>query len=342
MSVHVNLDSTGVFYTVGISEEFDYKHYSLILETNVVIMLRDFYYKPHKMPSKKRSAVIELLLRNMGSDYVPGFGIFEASYHPLPYIRTAREEVYTQALKNLFAWEPEKIIRHATTTGEKLKNQPPKTPLNTKNTFLPMIKLNPMMASSYVSLLKIHSLNKGSSKTKRKDRSKLHLYEEFMNFQNEEIHIINGMESQLAFYYFLGSDSEKNTVSKFLKLGSPNINNISSACWDLFFLRLIQHNIHNGMEGIKDPKLVTSDKPLAEFFASNSSLKAIIDFGSSKVPFVIYSHEKKLDQETKNKLQEIQNKILLDIPKRFIKHKDDDTYDNIINKISELEHELTK
>lgn len=329
MGTHVKKDKANYFYTIGVSGEFDYNHFSLILDANAVISLRNFYYKPHSMRSDQKNGVVELLINNYKRDFIPGFGIFEASYHPSSSIQRTREEDFILPIEEMYSWCPSQVLKHAASQGVERKKKQSKNPKREINTYIPMLERLPLLSASYACLLMIHLLN-----MKKRNVSGIKLYEEFMLFQNDELKTMCSLESILAFDYFIHN---KDYVSKLMKFGSPNLRTLSNTCWDIFYLRLLHNNFYKGLEGIVNPKLITSDKGLAQL-STNSSLKVILDLDSTQLSMVMFNTDIN-DREIQRKLTAIQNKITLGSFERY-RAPAEERLELIIDVVNKLEKQL--
>ncbi|PTM58363.1 hypothetical protein [Desmospora activa] len=330
-AIHVKKDSANYFYTIGVSEEMDYHHFSLILDANAVIALRSFYYKPHAMRPDQKNGVIELLITNYKKDFIPGFGIHEASYHPSKAIQHEREKEFLESIEEMYSWSPNEILKHAKSNGIKRDKKKVNQSQRKINTYIPMLKSLPLLAASYACLLKLHLLNSKKSKFPG-----IQLYEEFMLFQNDDLKTMSAFETILAFDYLVNN---KDYVSKLMKFGSPNLQKVSSACWDLFYLRLLHNNFYKGLDGIINPKLITSDEGLSKL-ATNSSLKAILDLGEDQISMIVFNTDV-TDKELQKKINNIEHKLTLDMIKRY-SISDEERFKRIIDTVEKLEKQLYK
>lgn len=63
MKKNIQYDKYNYFCYIGVFQDKDYEPVSLILDTQIVIMLERFYYRPHKLESKVNAAITHFLVK---------------------------------------------------------------------------------------------------------------------------------------------------------------------------------------------------------------------------------------------------------------------------------------
>lgn len=257
------------FSLIGYSSNVNYNHKTIVLDSNIVILLEKFFFTPNRMKNNEKELITKFLLNSLFKDKIPGFGIQEAcSDRNTNTIDNEAKEKMLYAIETINLWGPDQIINHSLRSGgfeyKRTKREKPIMKLSLIDT---IEELNPFLLPIYAAVLKIHLLNRKKSKI----QNKLALLEEYVDFMNNEIKAILPIELHLAFDYFLGDSNKSNYVQNLLKFnpkkGSTVLDSVWNASWDIFFLRLLHWGSLNGLKGIvnppmENPKLVTNDNDL--------------------------------------------------------------------------------
>jgi hypothetical protein len=287
MSIY--MDRYNYYAYIGVFNDKDYKHFSLILDTNTAINLEKYYYKPKSLNGVILEATRDFLLNNSASDTIFGFALQEScwDFH-LAGINNIQYQKMTKALEDQYTWSKEKIIGHAYSNGIEFDGSPRREKVTYVSTILNQLISNPLLAGSYASVLKIMLLQK------RAKSNKLNLVEEYVHFINFELFADMALETQVAFYYLIGSPSMQEIGDKIFKFDlkkTPILLNAWNTAWDFFYLRLLQRSyFDNSFLNTISPKLVTADKGIINL-ASLCSLEGVISTKDAPLPLISFNYE---------------------------------------------------
>ncbi|MFU1796764.1 hypothetical protein ACM1RC_23080 [Paenibacillus azoreducens] len=338
MSNNIQTDEHSIFTFIGVSTERDYDAFSLILDSNVVILMEKFFYEPQKMKPEYREAVVDFLINTIDKDKVPGFAIQESCWdRNLISLNMPQLKKLEQALNMINSWEKDDILKHKNSSGFEYKGIVIRNKPSLTESLIPHFEANPMIMGSYAMLLKIHILNRRKSKA-----NKFKLFREFFDFMNYEVKAVHAIEHSLAIDYFLRSSTKGEYVQKLLKFGAKDpLSAILTSCWDIFFLRFLQLSYMKNIEGIIMPKLVTRDDALIEL-ARYSSIQGLIDLNDTPLPIVSFDDNEEFDAETITFLEEIKYETIRTVTQRAIAYSGDRTVhiNNLKKKIREMENQL--
>jgi hypothetical protein len=333
MSKNIQYDKFDYFCYIGAIPDKDYEPVSLILDTQVVIMLEKFYYNPHKLQSEVKAAVTEFLLLNIHKDRIPGFAMQEACWdRSLGSINAPQFARLQLAIDSIDTWDKERIIKHSQSNGLPYKDYVMREKVLFTKTMIPHLESNPLLLGSYATILKIHLMHYRKSKA-----DKFKLIREFVDFMNEKVGIFHAVEFSLTIDYFLGNSPQSDNVQKLLKFGSKDpLGAIITSCWDLFFLRFLQLSFMEKTEGIIMPKLVSRDDALINI-AKYASIHGLIEMNETPMPIVSFDHND-LDAYTVEFIEEVNRKIKNTAHIRSMSYLGD--INKVVSKITETAKEL--
>jgi hypothetical protein len=338
----IQMDRNGYYAYISPIENTDYEHISLILDTNVAINVERFYYKPNKQETNKKQATVDFLIDNLGSDLIDGFAKQEACWdYSIKRLNQSQYEKMENALDKVFSWSKDEIIAHIDSPGIVSEHELNRAKPPMFTTLIDqVIKCNPFILNSYISVLKIMILQK-KLHGKLKDKKKC--VEEYVEFVNT-VHAVNcGLENYVAINYFLGKDESYKLGNKLFKFDVKDENMLLRAMnisWDFFFLRLLQNAYLDKVDYLdaQNPKLITRDDGLINL-AELCSLEASMDNNINIFTFF----ERDLRPEYINFMESIEKKLYFGSVDRRIKQdliKKENEY--LMNLARQLEEEILK
>jgi len=271
MDKNVHYDKRNCYAYISVLKEFKEQPYSLIMDANTAINLGKFYYKPYALVdtnkkdndsnrNKEWLSTMELLIDIQDKDPVFGFALQETCWdYDKKCINEIQYSKMEHALKSEYLWNTSEIIRNAYSLGHTNNFNVNRKKVNKIETLLDQMECNPLMLGSYACILKMLLLQKKINNIGRE-----HCYIEFIEFMRKDIRIIHSIEANIAACYFLGKDETKEMSEKILKFGKKGsmLLNAWNACWDIFYLRLLQNdsevgvNTHNTVLLTKDEGLI--------------------------------------------------------------------------------------
>lgn len=331
---NVTYDDYGYFAYIGVNSS--YQHHSLILDTNVVIAMEKFYYRPHKMLPLHRQAMADFLINIIGADPVPGFGIQEACWdYSKSRVNSKQMEKLERAINDIYTWDKDIILRHSRSSGIKYDEVITRSAINKTESHSQDFDSNPLLLGSYATLLKIYLLNR-----KKSTVPGMKLFKELVEFMDKTLGLIHSLELQLAVDYFLASSSKSEYVQKLLKFSSKDaLHAIWGASWDIFFLRALQNSFYDKGHGLVNPKLVTADKALAQL-ADYITLSAVIDDGEVRIPVLIQDARGLSNSEYDIELEKISRELYFTVKQRTPIQDFNEFTNNVSKVIKDLEKEI--
>lgn len=240
------------------------EHKTYVLDSNVVIKLRDLFYNPQKMSIEEINYYIGLLEYFRDKDVLPGPAMQELSWNfehyeldQVKYIRLA------DALDTLFSYDYFTISRIKAQSKYVSDTKPVKGSRKSFKNLSLNIEANLYLLPSLCIMLKYHQVVKKYNDNRSR-------YIEICNFSMNELKLIGAYELTLITeLLFSSSDTKTNMIKNMLKIdGSDNyLRQVWNSCWDIFFLRYITAAAANTLsfnsyKNIYNPVLVTRDKNL--------------------------------------------------------------------------------
>lgn len=253
---------------------------SFILDSNVVIKLRDLFYSPHKMSIDEVNYYIGLLEFFRDKDVVPGVAIHELSWDFEKFKTDETKSIrLLNALNTLFSYEELTFARIKAQHEFISDVQPVKGGKRTFSSLFLNADANIFLLPSFCVMLKYHQVVKIHSDNKTR-------YIEICNFMKDELKLVGAYELSLITELLFSSNYSKNKIiNNMLKIDSKSNNSqkIWNSCWDIFFLRFITAFAANTLsdspiQKILNPILVTRDNNLFELGSSlDNSNEVVID-----------------------------------------------------------------
>lgn len=282
----ITMDKYNHYAYIGVFKDKDYKHFSLIMDTNTAINLEKYYYKPNSMDERVLKSTRDFLIENIKLDPVYGFALQESCWDlSLKGINTLQYQKMSEALENQYTWSKERIILHSSTKGIKSKIEPHREKIIFIKTLTDNFDANPYLPGSYACVLKIIIL------LKKYMKNKIKLVEEYIHFINNELLGDCSLETQVLIYYLFGEPKLQEIGDKIFKLNKkkvPILLNSWNITWDFFFLRLLQLSyFDNDSTGVLSPKLVTADKGIINL-ANLCSLEGVISSSDGPMPIISF------------------------------------------------------
>lgn len=326
---------------VRLSEQ-EYDHYSLFLDTNVVINMEKFYYQPHKLSKKLRYEIVDILYENRNKEWIPGFGIYEACFDiNTKRINNEMLKKMEYAITSLQNMTPLEISMLANSHGiiSNISTQRNKT--NEPDTLIELWDANPFLFSTYASLLKLFQLKKKKSKGRE-----LENFKSYVKFMTDDIGTINALELIIGAYYFLSTGKKHDCIQSLIKINNSNIlQSVWNASWDIFFYRVLYSSINskeligsilNNISEVVNPKLLTGDNALIEF------CKSFTLTGTYNSMSVLFVDDRDIKKEFLEELYNINRTITSNISVRMEKLQSiKDPKEHLTAIISKIEKELT-
>ncbi|SMC92512.1 hypothetical protein [Sporomusa malonica] len=241
----------------------NYKEYKnniiYILDTNLCILYRDFYYAPLSFKTKRPecySAIKELhsLLSPYHSNIIYALAIEESSRTVSNFtMNQQKQREITSAIQQIFQMNTYQFERFALTVKKVniVKDYSPKgnSKINALKQDIPFI---PYIRVIYVCLLKLYLL-------KRLNKGKIYKYIDFLAFIDEKVDMVLSQVLTFAiFYIFDECGSLKKIMDKKENSLSELIHNIWNASIDMYFITFTRMLISSN----ELPVLITADKNL--------------------------------------------------------------------------------
>lgn len=239
---------------------------SYVLDSNVVMKLRDVFYNPSKISEEELSEYYRLLMKIQGQDVVPGFAIRELAWD---YEKKEMDSIKTNrlvyAMDRLLTYNQEEMkrifhLKEATTCPENSNVTRGKKKFNG---IYENKDVNIFLLPTFAALLKFHILlhTEGASEA---------IFKKYVEFIIKEHKMNTGYEFQYIIYKLFGKEHVREKVEGLLKLNGKisGGQSIWNASWDLFFIRILNDAAsrfvnNRSLMDIYNPILVTMDKNLA-------------------------------------------------------------------------------
>lgn len=333
------MDKYNYYAHIGVFKNKDYKHFSLIIDSNTAINLEKYYYNPSKLGEKKLMATRDFLISNIHTDPVYGFALQETCWDYQRFsLNMEQYRKMESALVQQYSWSEKKIISHARSKGIQYDGTPPqREKVSEIHTLINQLECNPFLTASYASVMKIMILQKKSNK------NKMDLIEEYVDFVNNQLIGELALETQIAFLYFLGEPKMQEIGDKIFKFDSkkmPVLLNAWNTAWDLFYLRLLQRcYFDREFMNTVAPKLVTADKGIINL-ASLCSLETAIITNDAPIPILSFD-DNNIRAEYIHDATRINKELYYSSIQREMKRKSLTSIDNhVIEIATKLEKEL--
>ncbi|WP_427050955.1 hypothetical protein [Paenibacillus sp. TC-CSREp1] len=317
---------------------------SFILDSNVVMKLRDLFYSPHKMNVSEVDYYIGLLEFFKDKDVVPGIAIQELSWDFEKFkIDFNKQTRLLNAIDTLFSYDESTILRIKAQQEFVGGMQPIKGGKKNFQSLASNIDANIFLVPSFCVMLKYHHVLRNYSDNKSR-------YLEICNFLMNTLKLVGGYELALITELLFSLNEDRtNAINSMLKIEieSNLLKGIWNSCWDIFFLRFITGFAANTLsnlptQGIFNPILVTRDENLYRVGCSIENNSEVV-LGDQVYPGIAGSFEYSNENtEIVLKMREVILGSSSDRVKAFDKMTEKQREDHWLKIIKNLEIELLK
>ncbi len=313
--------STEKIYYLNSSVRNPGRHITYILDSNIVVGLSDLYY--NRFTNRDRlDTYLGLYNELKGKDILAGAAIGELCWDSNNNkIDKNKESTLLKCINGLFIESDYQKNTKATYSSKKQEFSSLIENAKVNETFLPSLCLIKKFSNLY------------NLKLSNKE-----VYEQLINFIDDEHKMLLSYEFALITYFLFSNDNtRKNLFRNLFKLDSRKISdkNIFNGCWDIFFLRLINDlparsfndtpiaNIHNIC-------FITADKNLATY--ANSILDSdeeTFDFRDNILMPAVDLNERYFKADVWNYVLDKYDYLTLNSPVRleFIKNMNKDDFE---------------
>ena len=276
---------------------------TLILDTNTLIDMKNFYFKG---PSNRYSGLEELLLHypfhnSRSVDINFGWAVAEATWPRGEDINLEKRREFIHAASTIVNWTPAMVSKNFSNRHAPV-NRDRKWP----NIALPKADEVPdcrlLLATHYGSLLYLLDLyNRRRAWVKQNSTEALRQY---YSWVSEVLGTRDSYSTAIAIALLCGSTEEREKANRIFKLSGNETNNeIAKKCWnvawDMVMTSLAEGISYGLLPGARpEPAcLVTKDSdPMS--LRNSAEMKMLIDSGSSQMPFSMISYDLKKGVET--------------------------------------------
>ncbi|MCC5910860.1 MAG: hypothetical protein JJT76_10530 [Clostridiaceae bacterium] len=257
---------------------------SYLLDSNIVMSLRDLFYNPSKMKDDEINGLLNLVdfLKNRG--IISSVAIRELSWN-IQDVRVddIKYNRYNEALRGLF-FDPlvkDRIVNKKDYISE---YKPKKGTTRQLDSIYENIEQNISIITTMSVLIKIYELFLIYDIEKDCES----IYNDICIFMSDEIGVFGAYELLLIQHLLFSNDQQKkNEIRRLLKLNNKKDikKNLWNSSWDILFMRIITAVSVNSVRGdsindIHNPILVTCDKDLyklTSYFLSTIKFEKIND-----------------------------------------------------------------
>ncbi|WP_068615368.1 hypothetical protein [Paenibacillus tuaregi] len=261
------------------------RYIELFLDTNLCILLRDFYREPQSIVNRPdniwdtlRDLLKYIEIHDLIVDY--SLGIEEACRNKNDFsINRVKVQEMTSCIGGLFSLSYFEMLEHS----KLIKFTPPvKDTSSLKDSKLDSLESNSSFQSllfvNYSSLLKLLILDKQTNKTTVEKMI------EYVDFLDNGVNLVGGANLLFGYHYFGGSSEVKKLIHKLGRDISKALHAIWNASIDLTFPTLVSQTFGKNNTV---PIFVTADEKLYQVFDS-MKMRVMIRDGTTDVlpPFI--------------------------------------------------------
>ena len=285
-----------------------------ILDSNIVISLRDLFYKPQKIKKEDMEEIEELLKLLRNNHVIDGIGVTECSWNFQEFNQDdTKAERIKYALDLLLEYDEEHLKRVFRDLEE--TTCPQHNPISKGKRVCGNLndnaEINYMMLPTIAVFLKFYQLLEGNVERIKEGllavQERRNIYKEVIKFVDLEMHFVPAYEVWCITEILFNNDENRDKILELLKLkgkaskGKQIREKVWNAGWDIFFMRILSESTLRYIRGemldnwsVHNPILVTKDKNLYEI--GNESMTG----GGAGIKYINGEMEVGLDLEFPN------------------------------------------
>lgn len=300
----------GKYTLVGPSAEHDWAPENIVLDTNVLIHLRDFYFGNRRVPDELRELLLEFpyLQRKRFVEINYGWAATEASWVPGVGSDPVRRRRLIYAAEQMLWWDHEQIIsafarRHPPAARDNKWGKVPLT--NAADQLDPRF----MLVTHYGGVLFLLALEK--QRALRKSKGPLWAVEQFVTWMTDVLGIRSSYVINLACMLLAGDGETQKAVRKILKFkdtATPDemATRAWNVAWDIVMTSMGEGVSFGLLPGARklSTVLVTYDVD-PTLLRMGTEMRTIIDTGERIMPFSLVSASLKVSHSDLQKIIEI-------------------------------------
>ncbi len=253
-----------------------------ILDSNIVNLLKDLFYKPQKLNEEERKDLEELLNLLKDQNVIQKIGIAEYAWDFQEYSQDeTKAQKINYALDLLLKHDEEHLkrifgeLKETSYSKHKVKSKEKHDDKNLSSN----PEVNQEILPTIAVLLKFYGLLGDDIDNIKKGLlpvdKRRNIYKEIIKFVDIEMHIIPEYELWCITEILFNKDKNRDNILELLKLkgksltGKKKREKVWNAGWDIFFIKMLNYSASRYMGeeildnwDIKNPVLITMDKNL--------------------------------------------------------------------------------